>query len=122
MGVILETRSLSQQINASNPIIGTEIGNDGQIAQPMTEVMANAQTIYLSFYLDIPEGKDLEVTYNWLINGQPAYSYSKTHTRGQVVTKIDRLEWGLPGFNKGDYLVEIRSGDLLLTSTSFKIK
>ena len=101
-------RSIVRQINVSDPIVATKISNNGQISRPVTEIAPNTETIYLSFHLEMPEGaSDIPLTFNWLVNGQLMYSFSESHTRGQVIVQLDRKRLGLSEFPRGDSAIEV---------------
>lgn len=117
-----QVRSLAQQINATDPMIGTELNSEGQIAQPVTEIPSEAKVIYMSFYFDIPVDQATAVSFDWSVNGQPIYSSTENVGKGQVVTKLDRAQLGLQEFAKGDYKVNARMGTFNLISTSFTVK
>lgn len=120
--VVFQTRSLVQQIQASNPVIGIKIDSNGQITQPIKEISANENAIYFGFDYYAPLGGESPVAFDWYIDGNIAYSFSKTLNRGYVTVALDRKEFGLPEFNKGNYEVKAHIGDLLLTSASFVVK
>ena len=117
-----QVRSLAQQIHATNPMIGTELNGEGQIAQSVTEVPSDTEAIYMGFYFDIPVDEATEVTFDWSINGQPAYSFTENVRKGIVITKLDRAQLGLSEFTKGNYMVSVRMGTFSLISTSFTVK
>lgn len=118
---IFQMRSL-QQIQASNPIIGIKIDSNGQITESVKVISANENAIYFGFSYENPRGGEMPVTLDWYIDGNIAYSFSKTLDQGQVIVALDRKEIGLPEFNKGSYEVKARLGELFLTSASFLVK
>jgi hypothetical protein len=120
VAVIAQTRSMVQQIHASNPIIGIEVDNSGQITQPVNEISSKANAIYFGFNFEIPQGGEMPVTFDVYIDGQMAYTYSKTLGQGQVVVPLEKYE--LREFNKGNYKVIAHIGELLLTSAEFVVK
>ncbi len=115
-------RSMAQQIRATNPMIGTELNSDEQIAQSITEVPSDAEVIYMSFYFDIPVDQATAVSFDWSINGQSAYSFTENVRKGQVVTKLHRRQLGLSEFPKGNYDVRVRMGSFYLISVPFVVK
>ena len=54
--------------------------------------------------------------------GNFAYSFEKTLGQGQVVVALDRNEFGMSEFNKGNYEVVAHIGELFLTSAKFVVK
>ncbi|MFN8413995.1 MAG: hypothetical protein U0Z26_16565 [Anaerolineales bacterium] len=119
---ISQMRSMVQAINATNPIIGTEINNSGQISQSIGEIPSETEVIYFSFYFDIPVNEPTAVDIDWSVNGQPMYTFTETFTKGQMVTKLDRTQLGLTEFPKGNYEVQARMGTFYLISASFVVK
>lgn len=120
---IAQMRSLVQQINASNPVIGIEIDGTGQIVQPVYEISSKASAIYFGFTFEIPPGREMPITIDWYIDGHPAYSLERTLSQGQVVVALDRKELlGGSEFNKGNYQVVAHIGELFLTSAEFVVK
>jgi hypothetical protein len=113
---------MAQEIQATNPTIGTELNNDGRIAQSITEIPSDAEVIYMSFYFDIPVDQATAVSFDWSINGQPAYSFTENVRKGQVVTKLDRSQLGLSEFPQGNYEVQARMGTFYLISVPFVVK
>jgi hypothetical protein len=122
VAAIARMRSMVQAINATNPIIGTEINNNGQISQSVGEIPSETEIIYFSFYFDIPVNEPTAVDIDWSVNGQPMYTFSETFTKGQMVTKLDRAQLGLTEFPKGNYEVQARMGTFYLISASFVVK
>jgi hypothetical protein len=119
---IIKMRSSLQQIQASNPVIGIEIDDSGQITQPTKEISSKENAIYFGFDFANPSGDEIPVTFNWSINNNNAFSFSKTLNQGQVIVALDRKVLELPEFNKGDYEVKAYIGELFLTSASFVVK
>ena len=115
-------RGLAQQIHANKPTVGIEIGNDGLITQPVKEISAKANAIYFGFDFEAPQDGEMPVTFDWYIDGNIAYSFSKTLNRGQVVVALDRKELGISKFNMGNYEVVAHIGELFLTSATFVVK
>jgi hypothetical protein len=117
-----QVRSLAQQIRATDPIIGTKLNAEGQIAQALIEIPSQTEAIYMSFYFYIPVDQVTEITFDWSINGQPTFSTTENVRNGPVITKLDRAQLGLPEFAKGNYTVNVRMGTFYLVSTSFIVK
>lgn len=119
---IAQMRSMVQQIHANNPVIGIKVDNSGQIAQPVNEISSKENAIYFGFYFEIPQGGEIPITFDWYIDGHIAYSFEKILDQGQVVVALDRKEIGMSEFNKGNYEVVARIGELFLTSAKFVVK
>jgi len=119
---IAQMRSMVQQIHANNPVIGIKVDNSGQITQPVNEISSKENAIYFGFYFEIPQGGEMPITFDWYIDGHIAYSFEKTLGQGQVVVALDRKEFGMSEFNKGNYEVVAHIGELFLTSAKFVVK
>jgi len=119
---VSQMRSVVQQMDASNPMIGVEIDSVGQIVRPVDEISSKANTIYFGFNFEIPQGGEMPITFDWYIDGHPAYSLERTFGQGQVVIALDRKEFGMSEFNKGNYQVVAHIGELFLTSAEFVVK
>jgi hypothetical protein len=120
---IIQMRSVVNQIDASNPVIGIELDSTGQIVQPVHEISSKASAIYFGFSFEIPRGGEMPITFDWYIDGHPAYSLERTLGQGQVVVALDRKELlGRSEFNKGNYQVVAHIGELFLTSAEFVVK
>jgi len=119
---LVSTRSAIQQIHASIPIVGSQLTSTGEIPHPTSRIESKAKVIYLSFYCDIPEGRELPATVDWVVDGQLAYTTSQVLTRGPVIVALDRIEMGVSEFPKGEYVAAVHSGHMPLTSVSFRIE
>lgn len=120
--LIIQMRSVVQQIHASNPVIGIKINSSGRIIQPVNEFSSKENAVYFGFNYEIPQGGELPITFDWYIDGHIAYSFEKTLGQGQVVVALDRNEFGMSEFNKGNYEVVAHIGELFLTSAKFVVK
>ena len=125
-GVCLLVGNIAQQvqgIQGSNPVIGTEIGNDGSITRPVSEIPAMTDAVYFGFYYENPLVDNTSVTFDWYIDGNLAITFSEEIKNGQVVVALDRKElYGKSPFNKGNYEVKAHIGEKFLTSASFVVK
>jgi hypothetical protein len=123
MALIVQVRSLAQQISASHPVIGIEIDHRGRIVQPVHEVSSKASVIYFGFDFAIPQGGDIPVAVDWYMDGYLVYSLEKTLSQGQVVFALDRKEiFGSSEFKKGNYQVVAHIGEIYLTSAEFVVR
>lgn len=112
----------SSLYKATNPIIGIELSNAGQISRQVNEISSNEKAIFFGFYLETPPRvREVPVKFDWYINGNIAYSFSKDFGQGTVVVVLDREELGMSEFNEGNYEVVARLGDKILTSAKFVV-
>jgi hypothetical protein len=125
-GAVFLLRNVTQQIEeiqASNPVIGIEISNDGSIKQPVSEISSMTDAIYFGFYYKNQLAGEMPVTFDWYIDRNLAFSFSKELKSGQVVVVLDRDElYGMSPFNEGNYEVKAHIGKKFLTSSKFVIK
>lgn len=119
---ILSARQLSQGIRGSNPIIGTQLGNDGRISEPLREIPSYAERVYFSFDFNVPTETDTAVTFDWYLNGKVLDSFTRDVKRGNVVVALDRDELNITEFSPGQYQVQARMGSFYLTSGQFNVK
>jgi hypothetical protein len=109
------------QVTAKSLKVGTEIGADGYLLREDAILPARSNAIYLDFYIEGVSGITVPLSFDLFVDGGPAYSFSESHQPGHVITKLDRREWGLSKFATGDFMVEIKMGDDVLTTATFEI-
>jgi len=120
--IILQINDIGVQVKANYPIIGTDIGINGEINQQANEISKEADAIYFGFDLNNSVGSELPIEFVWSINGNKAYSFTRPFRKGPVVVYLDRKELGIPEFNTGTYEVKAYTGDIFLASATFLVR
>jgi hypothetical protein len=93
-----------------------------EVPYPERAVAPSVEAIYLGFNLATPRNKPVTLIFDWYLNGQLAYSFSRELVPGQVLVSLNRKELGLSEFQKGYYRVEVRVDDWVITAESFYVK
>jgi hypothetical protein len=119
--VIFRLMRDTQQAQASQPIIGIEIDDSGQITEPVTAVSTKEDVIYFGFNFDIPPDQEMTVAIDWFVDGNMAYSTTESLESGPVTVAFDRTKSGLPEFAEGHYAVQASIMGKFLTSASFVV-
>lgn len=122
IGMLRQVGSMLLQIHATNPVIGVELDDGGQITQSVTEISPTTEIIFLNFIFEAPQTSEFPVTIDWTLNDQLVYSVTETLTQGLYVGKLEREKVGFSEFPKGDYIVYIHYGEMFLSSVAFHVK
>lgn len=93
-----------------------------EVPYPERAVAPSVEAIYLGFNLATPRNKPVTLFFDWYLNDQLAYSFSRELVPGQVLVSLNRKELGLSEFQKGYYRVEVRVDDWVITAESFYVK
>mgnify|MGYP006294305457 CR=1 FL=1 len=122
VSVVFNLNEIGFQVEASNPIIGIDIDDDGKISSRVFEIPKETEVIYFGFDFELTIDSQLPIDFIWYIDGYKVYAFKEPINEGNIVVSLNRMELGIPEFNKGLYEVTANSGDKLLTSAQFVIK
>jgi len=110
------------QIEVTNPIIGIDLDESGNIVPYNREIPAETGNVFFGFDIYVPRNRNITLTFDWYIDGHIAYSFSRQSENGQTIVSLGKREIGSSLFISGNYEVFVYFGEMLLTSSSFTIK
>ncbi len=109
-------------VKARDPMIGTELGEDGQVLKDTRIIPADAKKINLGFYFECPANVKATLEFRWYAGDQLLYSHSNVHQDSYVIANIELDPNQNGNLPTGDYHVEVWFGNIMILSEPFVVK
>ena len=112
---------ITGSIHASTPVLSYGYGRENSLSEATNVIPTRASRLFVSYSLDLPSDYEAIITYLILYEGSPLVSFAESHERGQVLTIIEPSVLGKNKFPEGDYVIEIKYGNITLSSAAFHV-